>query len=199
MACSPRWCGLSRCYHTTHGTEPTLDSILWRYGTAGAGRRVGLADEHPRDPLLVRSPGARAHTLPHRSPTRTGPCTFNAVGLLSSGREMLCECGEGYPAPSLTSRRCSSTSLSSRSASAASASSRARRCSTSPRACGTRARTQSERSGRTWSVCDGGGATAIEEEQRTLRIDRGEERLSHQHFVQAGLGSRFLGHTSHEK
>jgi len=26
-------CGTSRCYHTTHGTEPTLDSRLWRYGT----------------------------------------------------------------------------------------------------------------------------------------------------------------------
>ena len=36
----------------------------------------------------------------------------------------------------------------------------------------------------------------MEEEQRTLRIDRGEERLSHQHFVQAGLGSRFLAYVS---
>ena len=29
-------------------------------------------------------------------------------------------------------------------------------------------------------------------EQRTLRIDRGEERLSHQHSVQAGLEGCFL-------
>ena len=26
-ACTPH-----SCYHTTHGTEPTLDSLLWRYG-----------------------------------------------------------------------------------------------------------------------------------------------------------------------
>ena len=42
--------------------------------------------DYPRSPEITRVYPRRVAGRPHRSPTRAGPCTLNAVGLLSSRR-----------------------------------------------------------------------------------------------------------------
>ena len=64
----------------------TMGKLLWPGGHAVALAIASRTAEPPPWPMGLLEVGAHTHTHTHRSPTRTGPCTLNAVGLLSSRR-----------------------------------------------------------------------------------------------------------------
>ena len=87
---------------------------VWRIETDRGCNEQNRVREHSISKAVHRdcAPAVCAHT--HRSPTRTGPCTFNAVGLLSldvetRGSPPLAPpprvCGEKFTLPYLTLRR----------------------------------------------------------------------------------------------
>jgi len=73
--------GATDCYHTTHGTEPTLDSMLWRYGT----RRHRLHPRHAQRQARHAQPQGAARERGERG-ARRGCAAHRPLPLGGAGR-----------------------------------------------------------------------------------------------------------------